>query len=122
MTLIDKQTNLTEVAIKTIQEKLGRDIVLIDFERAKGSLFDYYIICTANSPSHADSLAEKIEEEIFKALHIRPHKREGLQNCRWVLLDYFDTIIHIFLQETRDFYNIESMWNDVKQVRFENQE
>lgn len=117
-----KNLTLTDIAINAIQEKLGKDVVLIDFDGLKGSLFDYYVICTANSPSHADALAEKVEEDIFKALNIRPHKREGLQNCQWILLDYFDTIIHIFLQETREFYNIESMWNDVKQTHFENQE
>ena len=114
--------NLANIAIDAIQEKIGKDVVLIDFDGVKGSLFVYYVICTANSPSHADALAEKIEEDIFKKLHIHPYKREGLQNCQWILLDYFDVIIHIFLQETREFYNIESMWNDVKQIHFEDKE
>lgn len=114
--------NLANIAIDAIQEKIGKDVVLIDFDGVKGSLFDYYVICTANSPSHADALAEKIEEDIFKKLHIHPYKREGLQNCQWILLDYFDVIIHIFLQEIREFYNIESMWNDVKQIHFEDKE
>lgn len=114
--------NLANIAIDAIQEKIGKDVVLIDFDGVKGSLFDYYVICTANSPSHADALAEKIEEDISKKLHIHPYKREGLQNCQWILLDYFDVIIHIFLQETREFYNIESMWNDVKQIHFEDKE
>lgn len=114
--------NLANIAIDAIQEKIGKDVVLIDFDGVKGSLFDYYVICTANSPSHADALAEKIEEDIFKKLYIHPYKREGLQNCQWILLDYFDVIIHIFLQEAREFYNIESMWNDVKQIHFEDKE
>ncbi|MBR1769254.1 MAG: ribosome silencing factor [Bacteroidales bacterium] len=113
---------LAETAVAAIQDKIGKDIVLIDFDKVKGSLFDYYVVCTANSPSHADALAEKIEEEINKTLHLKPHKREGLQNCQWILLDYFDVIIHIFLQETREFYSIESMWNDVEQIHYENQE
>lgn len=112
---------LADISVKAIQDKLGKDITLIDFDGVKASLFDFYVICTANSPSHADSLAEKIEEDIFKQLHVHPHKREGLQNCQWILLDYFDVVIHIFLQETREFYNIESMWNDVKQTHYDNQ-
>lgn len=110
---------LTEVAIKAIQDKIGKDITLIDFDGVKGSLFDYYVICTANSPSHADALAEKIEEDVRNIMNLKPHKREGLRNCEWILLDYFDVIIHIFLKETREFYNIESMWTDVKQTHYD---
>ncbi|MBQ0113082.1 MAG: ribosome silencing factor [Bacteroidales bacterium] len=110
---------LAEVAVSAIQDKIGKDVTMIDFNGVKGSLFDYYVICTANSPSHADALAEKVEEEIYKNLKMKPNRREGLRNCEWVLLDYFDVIIHIFLKETREFYNIESMWNDVKQIHYE---
>ncbi|MCF0210174.1 MAG: ribosome silencing factor [Bacteroidales bacterium] len=110
---------LSQVAVEAIQEKIGKDITLIDFDGVDGSLFDFYVICTANSPSHADALAQKVEEEVFKAMKIKPHRREGLRNCEWVLLDYFDVIIHIFLKDTRDFYNIESMWTDMKQTHYE---
>lgn len=113
-------TLLSKIAIKAIQDKLGKDITLIDFNGVKGSLFDYYVICTANSPSHADSLAEEIRKMIKQEMNIKPHKEEGLQNCQWVLLDYFDVIIHIFLLDTREFYNIESMWKDVKQTHYPN--
>ena len=110
---------LSQVAVEAIQEKIGKDVTLIDFDGVDGSLFDFYVICTANSPSHADALAQKVEEEVFKAMKIKPHRREGLRNCEWVLLDYFDVIIHIFLKDTRDFYNIESMWTDMKQTHYE---
>ncbi len=111
---------LSKIAIKAIQDKVGQDITLIDFEGIKGSLFDYYVICTANSPSHADSLAENIRKKVKEEIGLKPTKEEGLQNCQWVLLDYFDVIVHIFLPETREFYNIESMWKDVKQTHFDN--
>lgn len=110
---------LADLAVSAIQDKLGKDIVLIDFDRTKGSLFDYYVICTANSPSHADTLAEAIRERISKVMDIRPHKTEGLQNCSWILLDYFDVIVHIFLPEERAFYHIENMWKDVKQIHYD---
>lgn len=110
---------LADLAVSAIQDKLGKDIVLIDFDRTKGSLFDYYVICTANSPSHADTLAEAIRERISKVMDIRPYKTEGLQNCSWILLDYFDVIVHIFLPEERAFYHIENMWKDVKQIHYD---
>ena len=111
---------LSKIAVKAIQDKLGKDITLIDFDGVKGSLFDFYVICTANSPSHADSLAEHIRRKIKEEINLKPTKEEGLQNCQWVLLDYFDVIVHIFLPDTREFYNIESMWKDVKQTHYPN--
>ncbi|MCH3924525.1 MAG: ribosome silencing factor [Bacteroidales bacterium] len=111
---------LSSIAVKAIQDKKGKDVTIIDFDGVDGSLFEYYVICTANSPSHAEALADNIEEEVRKAISIKPKEREGLRNCQWVLLDYFDVIIHIFLADTREFYNIESMWKDVKQTHLEN--
>lgn len=111
---------LVKIASKAIEDKLGQDVTIIDFEGVKGSLFEFYIICTANSPSHADTLASNIREQVRKQMNLKPHKEEGLQNCTWVLLDYFDVIIHIFLPDTREFYNVENMWKDVKQIHLEN--
>ncbi|MGP1514544.1 MAG: ribosome silencing factor [Bacteroidales bacterium] len=121
MTKEKKATELlSKIVVKAIQDKLGKDITLIDFEGVKGSLFDYYVICTANSPAHADSLAENIRKKVKEEIMIKPTKEEGLQNCQWILLDYFDVIVHIFLPDVREFYNIESMWKDVKQTHYEN--
>lgn len=111
---------LTEIAIKGIQDKKGRDITLISLKEIEGSLFDYYIVCTGNSPSHIDSITDAIEQKIKKAVGLSPKRIEGLQNCQWVLLDYFDVIIHVMLEETRDFYKIEQMWKDAPQTHLEN--
>lgn len=113
---------LAEIAVKAIQSKKGRQITMIDFDGVEGSLFEYYVLCTANSPSHVDALADETEKQIKKITGISPRRVEGLQNCQWVLLDYFDVVIHIFLAETREFYNIEAMWKDVKQVHYQDED
>lgn len=113
---------LSKIAIEAIKSKKGRQITLIDFDQVEGSLFECYVLCTANSPSHVDALADEVERQVREMTGISPRRVEGLQNCQWVLLDYFDVVIHIFLAETREFYNIESMWKDVKQVHFEDEE
>ncbi|MDD2529716.1 MAG: ribosome silencing factor [Bacteroidales bacterium] len=122
---VRKNTNkssqmLTDIAIKGIQDKKGKDITIISLKEIEGSLFDYYIVCTGNSPSHIDTITEAIDKEIKLATGINPKRIEGLQNCQWVLLDYFDVIIHVMLQETRDFYRIEQMWKDAPQTHLEN--
>jgi len=111
---------MVEIAIKGIEGKKGKDITIIDLRNIEGSLFDYYIICTGNSPSHVDSITESVDQEIKKATGLNPKRVEGLQNCQWVLLDYFDVIIHVMLEETRNFYSIEQMWKDAPQRHLEN--
>ena len=113
---------LAEIAVKAIQSKKGRQITMIDSDGAERSLFEYYVLCTANSPSHVDALADETERQIKEITGISPRRVEGLQNCQWVLLDYFDVVIHIFLAETREFYNIEAMWKDVKQVHYQDED
>ena len=113
---------LAEIAVKAIQSKKGIQITMIDFDGVEGSLFEYYVLCTANSPSHVDALADETERQIKEITGISPRRVEGLQNCQWVLLDYFDVVIHIFLTETREFYNIEAMWKDVKQVHYQDED
>ena len=113
---------LAQIAVKAIQSKKGRQITMIDFDGVEGSLFEYYVLCTANSPSHVDALADETERQIKEITGISPRRVEGLQNCQWVLLDYFDVVIHIFLAETREFYNIEAMWKDVKQVHYQDED
>lgn len=113
---------LAEIAVKAIQSKKGRQITMIDFDGVEGYLFEYYVLCTANSPSHVDALADETEKQIKEITGISPRRVEGLQNCQWVLLDYFDVVIHIFLAETREFYNIEAMWKDVKQVHYQDED
>lgn len=113
---------LTEIAIKGIEDKKGRDITIIDLRSIEGSLFDYYVVCTGNSPSHVDAITESIDWEVKQAIGLDPKRVEGLQNCFWVLLDYFDVIVHVMLDEARDFYKIESMWKDAPQKHIENKE
>ncbi|MFA6367371.1 MAG: ribosome silencing factor [Bacteroidales bacterium] len=110
---------MLEIAIKGIQNKKGKNITTIDLRNIEGSLFDYYIICTGNSPSHVDSISESVDSEIKNSTGLNPKRVEGLQNCQWVLLDYFDVIIHVMLEETRDFYRIEQMWKDAPQSHLE---
>ncbi|MDD2191568.1 MAG: ribosome silencing factor [Bacteroidales bacterium] len=111
---------MVEIAIKGMQDKKAKDITTIDLRNVEGSLFDYYVICTGNSPSHVDTISEAVDLEIKKSTGINPKKVEGLQNCQWVLLDYFDVIIHVMLEDTRDFYRIEQMWKDAPQKHLEN--
>lgn len=107
---------LAEEAIKGLQEKKAEDIVLLNLKEIDNSICDYFIICTGTSNKHADSLSDSVEEYVFKKMKEKPYHVEGKETSEWVLLDYVDVVVHIFIPEMRDFYNLEGLWADAKKI------
>ncbi|MEO0081291.1 MAG: ribosome silencing factor [candidate division WOR-3 bacterium] len=99
-----------------IQAKLGHDIVLLDL-RGLSPIADYFVVATAGSTVHAQALAREVEEKL-KQEGERPHHVEGLDHAHWILLDFVDVVVHIFLGDVRLFYGLERLWGDVPQIRF----
>jgi len=110
--------NLEELIIQALLEKKGENITCIDMRKINHVLFDYFIICTANSKPHIETLADYVQETTKKEAKIKPSYIEGLHNGEWVLLDYFNIIVHLFQPEARTFYNLEQLWNDADIQRF----
>jgi len=105
-------TYLSEIAVHGIQEKKGNDIVRLDLRELKSSVSDYFIICSANSSTQVKAIADSVEEEIFKNTQTDPWRKEGQETADWIILDYFDIVVHIFKTEKREFYGIEDLWGD----------
>ncbi|MDR0207395.1 MAG: ribosome silencing factor [Bacteroidales bacterium] len=112
------QGNLQELIIQSLIEKKGEQIVCIDLKPMHHVLFDYFIICTGTSKPHVETLGDFVQESTKKLAAQRPSYVEGRANGEWVLLDYFNIIVHIFQPEIRQFYNIESLWSDAPQQWF----
>jgi ribosome-associated protein len=111
---------LAEIIVKGIEEKKGENITSLNLKNIKATLCDYYIICDANSKTHVEAIVDSIENEVRKAVGLRPHHIEGIQNAEWVLMDYFEIVVHVFLKETRDFYRLESLWADAEIKKLQN--
>ncbi|TDQ09543.1 ribosome silencing factor [Pedobacter metabolipauper] len=105
-------TYLSEIAVHGIQEKKGNDIVRLDLRELNSSVSDYFIICSANSSTQVKAIADSVEEEIYKNTQTNPWRKEGQDSAEWIILDYFDIVVHIFKTEKRDFYGIEDLWGD----------
>ncbi len=95
-----------------IEEKKGRDIVIADFSNLEDTICKAFVICSGNSPSHVQALAESVGEFARKNLNARPTAVDGMRNAQWVAMDYTDVIVHIFLPEEREFYDLEHLWAD----------
>ncbi len=98
-----------------LSAKKGRNIVYIDVED-KTSLCDYFVICSGTSSTQVKSLAENLDEKLDKEYGITPRRQEGVREGRWAVLDYQDVIVHIFNDDARDFYCLERLWEDGKNL------
>eukprot|EP01133_Synstelium_polycarpum_P011272 gene11272-13154_t len=112
-------TYLSELAVHGIQEKKGNDIVRLDLRNLNSSVSDYFIICNADSTTQVKAIADSVEEEIYKKTQTDPWRKEGLENAEWIILDYFDIVVHIFKTEKRDFYGIEDLWGDAQSTSYQ---
>ncbi len=93
-------------------EKKAEDIRILDLRRL-ADVTDYFLICSAEVELHARAIADYIVENLKKK-GIRAWHAEGYQSSSWILLDYVDVVVHIFLDETRRFYGLEKLWGDAK--------
>lgn len=103
---------LVDIIIKGLQEKKAENIVTIDLRSLENAVCDFFVICSGNSTTHVGALSKAAEEEVRKTLDEKPWHSEGFGNAEWILLDYVNTVVHIFQEEARNFYNIEGLWAD----------
>lgn len=103
---------LVESVVKGIFEKKGQNVLKVDLRKLENRITDYFIICHGSSKTQVDSISYSVEEVVRKEAGEKPFHVEGLENCFWVLIDYGDVIVHIFQEESRNFYSLESLWAD----------
>lgn len=103
--------------IEAIQEKKGHQIVTIDLSQVENSICDCFIICHGESVTQVDAISESIEEKLKTEVQIRAHHVEGRQNSQWILLDFFDILVHVFQEEYRSFFKLEELWADGNVMR-----
>ena len=114
---MEKKNKLVESIVKGIQEKKGTDIVIADLRGIDGTICDYFVICQGNSPTQIDAITDSVEETVRLEAGEKPVKIAGLTNAEWVAMDYTDILVHIFLPEMRQYYNLEDLWEDAKLTR-----
>lgn len=101
---------IAEVAAKAALDKLAYDVVIVDL-RDHHTFTDFFVICSANSEIHLESICQGIADELERH-DVKLYHREGPPRTSWIVLDYIDVVVHVFLEEARDFYQIERLWAD----------
>lgn len=105
-------------AAVAIDDKKGLDIALLDISELL-VVTDVFVIASGTSNRHVRTLADEVEADLKVAVDRSPLRREGREHSRWVLLDYGDVVVHVFDQETRDYYELERLWADAPVIEYE---
>ncbi|WP_246008169.1 ribosome silencing factor [Chitinophaga lutea] len=113
---ITRNSKIFTTIIKAIQDKKGENIVSLDLRKIPEAVADFFIICEANSNTQVKAIADFVEEEVRMHTGETPYKHEGFTAQQWILVDYVNIVVHIFIPETRKFYKLEEMWSDAEQV------
>jgi ribosome-associated protein len=107
-------SGLLDAIVDGMQEKKAKNITIINLTTIENRVCDYFVICDADSKTHVDAIADSVEEVVEKKTKEKAYHSEGYENSEWILIDYINIVAHVFLKETRDFYNIEALWADAE--------
>jgi ribosome-associated protein len=106
--------NQIAVAIEAAQGRKAANVIVLDL-RKTAAFTDYFLICTGANARQVHAIADAVEEAL-KAKKIRPTHVEGYQRAEWILLDYFDFVVHVFSTHARQFYGLENLWGDATRI------
>lgn len=118
---MNKKVNLVDTITKGIQEKKGTGIAIVDLRKIEGAICNYFIICQGGSPQQVEAITESIGD-FARAVGEKPTHVIGLEYAQWVAMDYTDVMVHIFLPELREYYDLEHLWEDAKIKRIKDEE
>jgi len=110
---------IRQIVLESILDKKGNEIVCIDLTQIAEAVSDKFIICEGTSTTQVCGIANGIVEKLAKDFKIYPLHLEGMNSQEWVLLDYFDVVVHIFLREKRNFYQLEELWSDAEIIYYD---
>lgn len=113
---------LIEAVTTAMTDKKARNPVILDFTGLKGTVCDAFVICHGSSRTQVEAISDHVLETVKKMTGLNPAHKEGYENAEWILIDYFDVVIHIFQEERRKFYNIEQLWADAHITRIDTHE
>ena len=111
--------NINDLIIDAIRDIKCKNIIKIDLTKIEDAPANYFIICEGESTVQVKSIASNVQKRVRDEWGIRNDHLEGVKESKWILIDYFDTIVHVFYPETRHFYDIEGLWSDGHFVEYQ---
>jgi len=115
-----ESSRLINLIVDAIQDIKGKNIIKLDLRELESAPADYFIVCEGDSTTQIRSISTNIQKRIKEEISLLPSSKEGVQDANWVLVDYFDVIVHVFYPETRKFYDLEDLWGDAQITEYAN--
>jgi ribosome-associated protein len=110
--LMDEVKILVNTIIEALQEKKGKKIITMDLSDIEGSICRYFIISQGNTPIQVSALSDSVWDLVHEKLREKPLGAIGMKEAQWIAMDYGTVILHIFVPEIREYYNLENLWAD----------
>jgi ribosome-associated protein len=110
--------NLNHLIVEGIRDKKGKNIIQLDLRKLGDAPADFFIICEGDSNTHIKAISDSIYKRVKDEREAAPSHTEGSTGATWVLMDYFNTVVHVFHPETRQFYELENLWSDADITEF----
>lgn len=114
---MEQTRQLVDAIVKGIQEKKGFNIVVADMAGIEGAICHYFVIASGASPAQVEAISESISDTTRLDAGEKPVKVVGLEAAQWVAMDYVDVMVHVFLPDVRDYYDLEHLWDDANLSR-----
>ena len=111
--------NLIACVIEGIENVKGLSINILDLRDIENMACKYFIVCSGSSSTQVNAITGSIRKSVSKEMGEKPWHEEGLENSKWVLMDYIDVVVHIFNEETREYYKIEELWEEANSTLVE---
>jgi ribosome-associated protein len=112
-------SKLVDEIVAAVRDKKGYDVAVLDLSGVDGAVTDAFVVCSADSTAQVEAIAHNVEEHVRQAAGEKVWRVEGMQNGVWVVMDYVDAMVHIFLREMREFYKLEELWADAPLTKYD---
>lgn len=97
-----------------IQERKGHKITHVDLSEIESSGVSHFIICEGTSNMQVSAIADSVRDYLLEKASVKPFNYDGYENSQWIVIDYGDTLVHVFIPQERERYNLEELWSDAR--------
>lgn len=112
------EKNVLKVITDAMLEKKGQQVVSLDLSSIGTAISDYFVVCNADSTTAVAAIADNIIVRMEEKCGRKVLRMQGLENDFWIILDYGDSVVHVFLTQYREFYRLEDLWADAERVEY----
>ena len=103
---------MRRLLVDAIQDKKGRGISIVDLSGIESAPTQEFIICEGRTPQQVAAIADNVRDMLLEKAGMKPYNYDGYRNAQWIVIDYGSTMVHVFVPDARQLYNLEELWND----------